>query len=234
MQDASAGLTAIAFAPWSTHPTDSPASDSSTLADHRQWADPDDYPASSYPLHTDGSLRLFLRQLAMATSSIPTTALPILPEPSLYTLAAAMFWFGNGPEQHLDAALMGAGFVPADGTTSIGRSWRTQLLPELRKELRWRDCRSMGKNPSGPVRRGRLLQMAASFVTLKAVNASPLHQHKLVGTCPFCGERSLLQVFLRDVSWRCFACQRGGGLLEFADELLDAAASVLESVPRLP
>ena len=125
------------------------------------------------------------------------SALPGLSEPGLYTLTAALAQgCHSGPL--------------ADG-----------LADAIIAELRWRNCRAMGTDPAGPVRRGRLIQIVGAFSKLGTLGASSLQRQKLGGRCPFC-QTEAFQVFLPTVRWRCFGCERGGGLLEFAEQLLTA------------
>ncbi len=154
------------------------------------------YPAVPYPLHTDQYLRDFLDYLLGVVEDDPAPVMPSLTEPSLYVLAAALA--RHGP---------------------IHRPTADWTIPLLR-EIRWRNCRAMGSNPTGRVRRGRLIQLIGSLTPLAVAGASPLQRDKLAGRCPFCRDGSL-RVFLRAVRWRCFGCDRNGGLLEFAEYLLE-------------
>jgi len=94
------------------------------------------------------------------------------------------------------------------------------LRHALVAELRWRNCKAMGTDPTGPVRRGRLIQLVATCTILDRAGASSLRRDNLAGDCPFCGA-SEFRVFLPAVRWRCFACAREGALLEFAEVLLE-------------
>ena len=209
-----------AFALHSVFTTDRPSADSATDNNHSEAEAAVDYPATGFPLHTHASLQDFLARLAMASANVSAPSLAMLSEPNLYTLIAAVFWFGRNSDADLDAALGSAGFAPDGSDTGTGHEWAT-LLPDLRAELRWRNCHAMGKNPTGPVRRGRLLQLVGSFTTLARYSASPLHLHRLSADCPLCHAPAAFCVFLANVQWRCFACDRCGGLPEFADQLLD-------------
>lgn len=95
------------------------------------------------------------------------------------------------------------------------------IIAELRRELRHRNGRAMGSDPAGAVRRGRLLQLIGSFTTLSRSGASPLQRNRISGDCPLCDGAATLSVFLESVRWRCFACDRQGGLPEFAAAMLD-------------
>ncbi len=175
--------------------------DSASVADDPQAAT--HWPVTVFPPHTDDLLRDYFAHLVNMSRDDLIAVLPGLSEPGLYTLAAAL---ARGSHRAADAA--------ANGPATAG------LAEALVAELRWRNCRAMGTDPSGPVRRGRLLQMVGAFTGLRRVGASSLQRGKLAGRCPFCAAESL-QVFLPSVRWRCFSCQRDGGLLEFAESLLE-------------
>lgn len=163
-----------------------------------------------YPPYSLQYLHEMLTHLLNVSESNLASALPSLNEPTLYALAAALA-LDNPP-------------IPVEVTAG--------LVGGLREELRWRDCHTMGTDPTGPVRRGRLVQMANTLTTLAAGGSSVLQRHKLVGVCPFCGEPEF-QLFLRTVGWRCFACDRQGALLEFAECLLETCPPA-ESIPSSP
>ena len=133
-----------------------------------------------------------------------TAILPTLPEPGLYALAAAL--------AHPDLA---------------GVARPSDLADALRSEIRCRSGQGMGSDPSGPVRRSRLLQHIRIFTPLTAPGVSPLQRRKLLGDCPFCRAAAVFQVSLPAVCWQCFACARRGGLVEFAECLLADGATVL-------
>ena len=175
-----------------THIVDSAAAGA---ADYSQPAA--QWPFTVYPPYADQELRGFFAHLVNVSRGDLVAALPGLSEPGLYTLAAAL------ARGSYDGPL-------ADG-----------LADALIADLRWRNCRAMGTDPAGPVRRGRLIQMVGAFTELRRLGASPLQRQKLAGQCPFCDGESF-QVFLPSVRWRCFGCERGGGLLEFAEQLLTA------------
>ena len=200
--------------------TDSARANSYRENEHQEADAAVDYPATSFPLHTGASLQDFLVRLAMASANVSAPSLAMVSEPNLYRLIAAVFRFGRNSGAGLDAALGSAGFIPDGSDSGTGHAWAT-LLPDLRAELGWRNCQSMGKNPTGSLRRGRLLQLVGSFTTLARYSASPLHLYRLSGDCPLCHAPAAFCVFLANVQWRCFACDRCGGLPEFADQLLD-------------
>ena len=163
---------------------------------------PGHFPYVEYPPHSAAYLRDFLSHLAGASDGEPASLLTSLTEPSLYTLAAAL-----GTGNCVD------GLHSDDG-----------LRDALIAELRWRNCKTMGVDPEGPVRRGRLVQLAGSCTILETVGASSLQRHNLAGVCPLCGDPGF-RVFLPTVSWRCFGCARQGGLLEFAECLLTVSVA---------
>ena len=175
-----------------------------------------EWPATVFPAYADQYLRDFLAHLLNVSQGSPAAILPTLSEPSLYTLAVALARVR--PALSPDA--------PAtDALATDGLATSTDGLPDaLLAELRWRNCRAMGTDPAGPARRGRLLQIIGAFGQLRTLGPSPLQRHKLAGRCPFC-QSAMFQVFLPSVRWRCFDCQRGGGLLEFAECLLTAPSS---------
>ena len=152
--------------------------------------------------------RALSRFLTVAAGGSVAAALPTLPEPGLYALAAAL--------AHPDLA---------------GVARPDNLAAALRSEIRCRTGQGMGSDPSGPVRRGRLLQHIGIFTTLAVPGASPLQRRKLLGGCPFCRAPAAFpasfQVSLPAVCWQCFACGRRGGLPEFAECLLTDGATVI-------
>ena len=145
-----------------------------------------------------------MAHLRKVSQSNPGAVLPRLSEAALYTLAVALARIR--PE------------ATPEGTGTDG------LADALIAELRRRNCRDMGTDPAGPARRGRLLQTVGAFGQLRTLGASSLQRQKLTGRCPLC-ESEAFQVFLPSVSWRCFGCERGGGLLEFAECLLRAISA---------
>lgn len=180
-----------------THIVDSATA---SAADYSQPAA--QWPFTVYTPYADQELRDFFVHLVNVSRGDLIPALAGLPEPGLYTLATA---------------LARGSHVGPDPITSVSST--DGLADALITELRWRNCRAMGTDPAGPVRRGRLVQIVSAFTELRALGASSLQRQKLAGRCPFCQAESF-QVFLPAVRWRCFGCECGGGLLEFAEQLL--------------
>ena len=167
-------------------------------------APPDRLATRIFPPHDERRLRDFAEYLSESSEGNPANCLSSLSEPGLYALVVALT-MGSGAEAGSRALTDFAAAVPA-------------LLSELRR----RDCRGMGADPIGPVRRGRLLQLVGTFMTLTPAGGSPLRQEdKLMGDCPFCGAGASFQVYLPGVRWQCFGCARSGALLEFAEYLLE-------------
>ena len=162
----------------------------------------EEYPAAVFPPYDGRQLRALRERLRAAGGGAPASALALsaVPEPGLYALAAALA--GEAGE--------------SDG--------RGELAARLRAELRTRNCRGMGVDPVGAVRRGRLLQLIGSFTTLRVAGVSSLQRRRMRGDCPLCGGADALRVSLALARWQCFACGRSGGLLEFAEELLAKGA----------
>ncbi len=159
------------------------------------------FPYVHYPPYSRSYLRDFLAHLGSKFGGDVTSAVPSLGEPGLYALSAALALGLH--EDQLEA----------------GDNLRDTLIAELRS----RNCKGMGTQPRGSVRRGRLVQIAATCTTLAVAGASALQRHNLAGDCPFCRAHDF-RVFLPAVRWRCFACGRQGGLLEFAESLLHTDA----------
>lgn len=219
------------------------AHDAADVADNIADVDSDgeldaqsELPAVSYLPYTPAQLQDFVRHSSMALSGAAEVTLAAISEPGLYTLTAALFSFcvarrhnpGAGPPAGT-AGLPDAG-VP-DAALSDAALPDAALVDELRQELRWRNCRAMGHDPAGAVRRGRLLQLIGSFTTLSPTGASPLQRHRRRGDCPLCGGVATLSVFLDRVRWRCFGCDRQGGLPEFAAAMLDVIAPPERRLP---
>ena len=160
------------------------------------------WPFRVYPPYADQELRDFFVHLVNVSRGELIPALPGLSEPGLYTLATVL---ARGGHVGLDSGPRG---LSTEGLTDA-----------LIAELRWRNCRGMGADPDGRVRRGRLIQIVSGFTELRVLGVSSLQRQKLAGQCPFC-ESEAFQVFLPSVGWRCFGCGRGGGLLEFSEQLL--------------
>ena len=172
--------------------------------------------AADFPPLTDQRLREFLERFSALAGDNPANGLSSLSEPGLYALAAAIARAGAlepGPSLELEPRIAG--------------QFRA-VVPSLLAELRRRNCRGMGTDPAGPIRRGRLLQIIGAFTTLTSPGASLREQTRLVGACPLCHAASSLQVSLTTVQWRCFACSRTGALLQFAECLLEAIPSPRE------
>lgn len=156
------------------------------------------YPCVEYPPYSQRYLRELLSRLNNLSAGDLMGVLPSLNEPTLYAVAAVI---------SLDKS-------PFDDIAA------SEFEARLREELRLRECRTMGIDPAGPVRRGRLIQLAATCTTLSVAGVSSLQRHTLLGHCPFCNAHEF-RLFLGSVRWRCFGCNRGGALLEFAEQLLE-------------
>ena len=161
-------------------------------------------PYVQYPPYTATYLRDFLAHLVSVSAGNPVSLLTSLSEPGLYALAAAL------------------GSDAGDDPLRRDENLRNALIAELR----WRNCKAMGTYPQGPARRGRLIQLAATCTTLSMAGASSLQRHNLAGECPFCAAPDF-RVFLPSVRWCCFACDRQGALLEFAEQLLEGSNNSL-------
>ena len=157
-----------------------------------------------FAVHDRERLRDFLEYLASLPGDNLASRVASLSEPGLYTLVAALAVAGES------------------AAGSRIKSDYAAVVPGLLAEMRRRNCRGMGDDPTGPARRGRLLQLAGTFTTLSPAGNSPLQEHKLAGSCPFCGGDPSFQVYLPRVRWQCFGCSRRGGLLEFAECLLES------------
>ena len=184
-------------------PAPNSAQDAAAIADEFDAPDAwDELSAVSYPPYTTAQLQDFMRRISTALPGTTEITLAAVSEPGLYTLTAALFAFAN-----------------RNADPPAGRA--AALIAELCRELRQRNGRAMGSDPAGPVRRGRLLQLIGSFTTLSRAGASPLQRHRISGDCPLCAGPKTLSVFLASVRWRCFACDRQGGVPEFAAAMLD-------------
>ena len=170
-------------------------------------AAPVPWPSVDFPPYTDQLLGDFLARLSSLAAGNLADGLSTLSEPGLYALAAALARSGFPGDR---------ASVPHDAA---------DVVPALLAELRRRGCRGMGTNPTGPVRRGRLLQLIGPFTSLTTSGAAPSQRDKLAGECPFCASGSSFQVSLSQVSWQCFSCARQGALPEFAERLLETIAS---------
>ena len=200
----------VRFIVTSSFPTDSYLFLTGDDAGQTEW------PATRFPDYTDEHLTQFVDRLWVMSNGDLASGLTVLSTAGLYTLVVAL------------ARTAGVGH----GSWSADRRIPDQLpaaTPALLAELRRRDCRGMGDDPTGPVRRGRLLQLVGAFTHLSQPGATARQRRKMQGACPFCGEPASLQVSLPAVTWRCFGCGQSGGLREFAECLLtrvlaDAAA----------
>ena len=170
-------------------------------APQNQW------PTANFPPYTDQRLRDFLERLSIVAGDNLSNGLSSLSEPGLYALVAAV---ARSAALEPDPRI----------TDQFG-----VVTPTLLTELRRRGCRGMGADPTGSVRRGRLLQLIGTFTTLSPPGTSPRERTKLAGACPFCAAESSFQALLPKVSWRCSSCGRNGALLEFAECLLETAPS---------
>ncbi len=177
-----------------------------------------EWPTTPFPEYTDERLTQFVDRLwAMSNGDLPS-GLPMLSSSGLYTLVVVL----------ARAAGVGHGSWTADARiTEQLPAAATALLAELRR----RDCRGMGDDPTGPVRRGRLLQLVGAFTPLSQSGATARQRRKMRGPCPFCDEPASLQVSLPAVTWRCFGCGQSGGLREFAEGLLTRLAREYSAAP---
>ena len=181
---------------------------------------PANLPVVSYPPYTAAQLREYLRHAMLTISDQPEISLAAASEPGLYALAAALFSVvRNTVTRNNDSG--GPDGRAGSGLTDVELTY-ANLIGEVRRELGWRNCHTMGRDPTGAVRRGRLLQLIGSFTTLSRPGASPLQRRRISGECPLCAGEGKLSVFLDGVQWRCFGCDRQGGLPEFAAAMLDS------------
>ncbi len=188
----------------SSFPTDSYLFLTGDDAEQTEWS------ATRFPEYTDERLTQFVDHLrAMSNDDLPSGA-PFLSSAGLYTLVVVL----------ARAAGVGQGSWTADARIT---GQLPAAAPALLAELRCRDCRGMGDDPTGPVRRGRLLQLVGAFTPLSQPGATARQRQKMRGACPFCSDPASLQVSLPAVTWCCFECDRSGGLREFAECLLTRA-----------
>ncbi len=193
----------------SSFPTDSYLFLTGDDAEQTEW------PATAFPEYTDERLAQFADHLWAVSNGDLASGLTALSSAGLYTLVVALAW----------AAGVGHSSWSAD------RRIRDQLpaiTPAMLAELRRRDYRGLGDDPTGPVRRGRLLQLVGAFTPLSQPGGTIRQRQKMSGACPFCGDPTSLRVSLPAVAWRCFGCDRTGDLREFAECLLTRARQVLE------
>ncbi len=182
---------------------------------------PAEWPATRFPDYTDDHLHQFMAHLWAASNGDLASGLPVLSSAGLYTLVVV--------------SARAAGLGP--GPWQVDRRIREQLpaiAPDLLAELRRRGSRNMGDDPTGPVRRGRLLQLVGAFTPLSHLGNTTRQRRKMRGACPFCSNPASLQVSLPAVTWRCFTCDRSGGLPEFAECLLTRALAGLAAPGHLP
>ena len=188
----------------SSFPTDSYLFLNGDEAGQTEW------PATRFPEYTDEHLAQFVDHLWAMSNGDLASGLPPLSIAGLYTLVVVL----------AKAAGVGHGSWIADARITEQLPAAT---PALLAELRRRDCQGMGDDPTGPVRRGRLLQLVGAFTPLSQLGATARQRRKMQGACPFCDEPASLQVSLPAVTWRCFECGQSGGLREFAECLLTQA-----------
>ena len=185
----------------SSFPTDSYLFLTGDDAEQTEW------PATHFPEYTDERLSQFVDHLRGVSNDDVASGLPVLSAAGLYTLVVVL------------ARAAGVGHGSWIATARI-REQLTTSTPALLAELRRRDHRGMGSDPTGPVRRGRLLQLVGAFTPLSQSGGTARQRQKMHGNCPFCDEPASLQVSLPAVTWRCFECGRSGGLREFAECLI--------------
>ncbi len=185
----------------SSFPTDSYLFLAGDDAEQTEW------PATRFPEYTDEHLTQFADRLWAMSNGDFAAGLSVLSNAGLYTLVVVL------------ARAAGAGY----GSWAADRRICDQLpaaAPALLAELRRRDSWAMGGDPTGPVRRGRLLQLVGAFTSLSQPGGTSRQRQKMQGDCPFCDQSASLQVSLPGVIWRCFECGQSGGLREFAECLL--------------
>lgn len=173
-------------------------------------AEQTEWPTAPFPEYTDEHLTQFVGHLWAASNGDLASGPPALSSGGLYTMVVVL------------ARVAGAGH----GSLSADRLIRDQLPAATRAllaELRRRDGQGLSDDPTGPVRRGRLLQLVGAFTPLSQLGTTARQRRKMQGDCPFCGQPASLQVSLPAVTWRCFECDQSGGLREFAECLLTRA-----------
>ena len=178
-----------------------------------------EWPATHFPDYTDERLTQFVDHLWTMSNGDLESGPPVLSIAGLYTLVVVL----------AKAAGIGHGSWTADARIT---AQLPTVTPALLAELRRRDCRSLGSDSTGPVRRGRLLQLLGAFTSLSQPGSTARQRQKMQGACPFCGQRASMQVSLPSVTWRCFECSQSGGLREFAECLLTRTVKG-SSVPGL-
>ena len=175
-----------------------------------------EWPATPFPEYTDDILDQFVDHLWAVSNGDLASGLPVLSSAGLYTLVVVSAWTSG----------LGHGSCQADRRI---REQLTAITPALLAELRRRNSRNMGDDPTGPVRRGRLLQLVGAFTPLSHLGNTTRQRRKMRGACPFCSDPESLHVSLPAVTWRCFGCDQSGGLREFAECLLTRALAGLEA-----
>ena len=105
-------------------------------------------PTANFPPLTDQRLRKFLERFSALAGDNLANGLSSLSEPGLYALVTAI---ARADALELEPRI-------ADQFSAA--------VPSLLAELRRRNCRGMGTDPAGPVRRGRLLQLISVFAKL--------------------------------------------------------------------
>ncbi len=181
-------------------------------------AEPTEWPATRFPEYTDEYLTQFVDRLWAVSNGDLAAGLSVLSIAGLYTLVVVL----------ARAAAVGHGSRSADQRV---RQQLPTATPALLAELNYRDCRGLGDDPTGPVRRGRLLQLIGAFTPLSQPGATARQRRKMQGDCPFCCQPASLQVSLPAVTWRCFECGQSGGLREFAECLLTRLAREYSAAP---
>ena len=193
----------------SSFPTDSYLFLTGDDAEQTEW------PATRFPEYTDERLTQFVDHLRAMSNDDLASGLPALSSAGLYTLVVVL----------AKAAGVGHGSWTADARITEQLPAAT---PALLAELRRRDCQGMGYDPTGPVRRGRLLQLVGAFTLLSQLGATTRQRRKMRGDCPFCNaNRRRCWSRYPAVTWRCFECDRSGGLREFAECLLTSGGERL-------
>jgi len=188
----------------SSFPTDSYLYLAGDDAEQTEW------PATRFPEYTDERLTQFVDHLRAMSNDDLASGLPVLSSAGLYTLVVVL----------AKAARVGHGLWNADARVT---EQLPAAAPALLAELGRCDCRGMGDDPTGPVRRGRLLQLVGTFTPLSHLGGTSRQRRNMQGDCPFCDKPASLQVSLPAVTWRCVECDQSGGLREFAECLLTRA-----------
>ncbi len=173
-------------------------------------AEQTEWPATRFPEYTDEHLTQFVDRLWAMSNGDLASGMPVLSTAGLYTLAVVL----------ARTAGVGHGSWTADARIADQLPAAT---PALLAELQRRDSQALGDDPTGPVRRGRLLKLVGAFTSLSQASGATRQRQKMQGACPFCDEPASLQVSLPTVTWHCFGCEKSGALREFAECLLTRA-----------